>query len=477
MNPGQPSAVPAPAGCNPGGKRRGLWLLLPLGLILLLLAVWLWALRVPAEAELHLGDGRILQIEAVTYGQQHQAGRDSLFKRFRPWLPAGLARLLSVDREANHISLDRPGLVVWVNALSAAGGTNVDCQRIRVEFVDRNGDLFGETTSSWFGAADFWRAGHVFYCYPREEPELHLRVTVWGKSQTATTTIKNPHVVPAAIWRGEALPQSQRIGNHEIRLSGLTVATNGQGKTAYYATATRYFVPRIEVLAAGKPATGWEAPDWMAEAANGNRGQFLGVHHDALRFDIAVYPTATNREATEVIMTLPSVDLTTLTTNLWWRRAASADSNAVTALGLFPAGTHTFSEGVYQSSTTTVSGPSGGAPSGWTGSSTQVTPFKRVVLRHHYTPTPVIYLRVPGRGIDSWSTVQSGAETQADRIALRLHDAQGNQWLAQPDDEVDGILPLRLALPAGVIAVTPEVIRLKPLKARFLVSTKLPTAP
>jgi hypothetical protein len=367
---------------------------------------------------------------------------------------------------------------VWVNAISEVGKTNVDCQGIRVEFVDRNGDLFGETTRSWFGGSGFWRVGHVFYCYPREEQNLNLRVTSWKKPsnnkerETVVTTVVNPKLAKAAAWRGEALPQTKVNGDFEIRLNGLNVRTNGQGNRARYETAARYFEPQVEVLAAGKPATGWESPTWIAEAANGNQGQYLGVHHEALQFALAIYPAATNLEAVEVILTLPSVDLTTLTTNLWWNITDPAKSNTFTVLGLFQTGTHTFSEGVYQNSSPAVSGPSGGARSGWTGRSQQVTPLKQLVFRNHYTPTPVIYLRVPPRALDPFYGVGDGGGAHADRIAVRIRDENGNQWIAEPDTEVNGIHPFRLELPPGITRINAEVIWLKPLKAQFLVNTK-----
>src|SRR5205085_53003 len=96
-------------------------------------------------------------------------------------------------------------LVVWVNAISAKGGTNVDCQSIRMEFVDKNGDLFAQDTSSWFGGTDFWRAGHVFSCYPRDERELTLRVTTWRGAKTTNAMVLNPHVTLPSQFSGGPL--------------------------------------------------------------------------------------------------------------------------------------------------------------------------------------------------------------------------------------------------------------------------------
>src|ERR1043165_1089417 len=102
-----------------------------------------------------LGDGRILQIEAVSFGTHHKIGHDPVLGRFMGWMPNKLMRLLHMTRWENKIDLERPGLVVWVNAIDAVTRTNLDCQSIRLEFVDKNGDLFGQKTSSWFGGQDF----------------------------------------------------------------------------------------------------------------------------------------------------------------------------------------------------------------------------------------------------------------------------------------------------------------------------------
>ncbi len=89
-------------------------------------------------ARLKLADGRILQIEAVTYGTTHRIGHDSFIaEHFGPWLPSSLRRKFEPKSPKSTIELERPGLVVWVNAINAATGTNVDCQGISTEFVDQ----------------------------------------------------------------------------------------------------------------------------------------------------------------------------------------------------------------------------------------------------------------------------------------------------------------------------------------------------
>lgn len=436
--------------------------------------------RPKPPVQLALGDGRILQIEGVTYGTEHRMGRNSMLERFRPWLPGALISLFGIDRHENIITWERPCLVVWVNALNATGQTNVDCQAIRVEFVDQHGDLFGSATSSWFGGRNFWRVGHVFPWYPRDERELTLQVTTWKEGQTSTTKFLNPNLVQPAQWSGGFLPQSKTVGDVELRLNGLNLRTNGQGRKSYYETAARYFEPALEIFQHGRPAAGWETPEWFAEAPNGNRGQFLGIHQPVLRFCASVYPAATNSAATHLIATLPPVDLTTLTTNVWWNRTNSVGSNTFVTLGLFPRGTHTFSEGAYESSLALVNGPGGGAPSGWTGMSQRISPMRVKESHSHYTPSPVIYVSVkhhaPDMPVFDHPVASSG--DGAERLAIRFADGRGGYWLAKPESMmVDGIQPFLIELPPEATNLVPELVLLRPVKADFLVHTSNQLSP
>lgn len=469
----QPQVGSPPAG-KPLWKQILICLLAAIGLAIVLIVGLAIALRPRAPVQLPLGDGRTLQIEGVTYGVEHQMGGDSPLKRFRPWLPGVVARFSALDRDANHIVLERPGLVVWVNAVDSADQTNVDCQGIRMEFVDQNGDLFGAETSSWFGGQSFWRVGHVFYCYPRDECDLTLRVTTWKEGKTSVAKILNPNPIKPAEWAGGPVTQSKSVGKFEMRLASLTLRTNGQGRKAYYETAARYFQPVVEVFENGKPAGGWSEPEWFAESPNGNRGQFLGVHQPALQFVTTVYPEATNARAVQLIATLPRTDISALSTNQWWNSTNSYGSHTVEVLGLFLRGTHSFSEGVYQNSSATVNGPHGGAPSGWTGMTQQVTPFRTKETHNHYTPGPVIYLRVKSSAPRA-SQLDHESRSLADgseRLALRLRDDRGLYWLAEPENPVDGIHPFLIKLPSEVTNIVPELVLLKPMKAEFLINTK-----
>jgi len=95
-----------------------------------------------------LADGRILQIEGITFGTNHQIGSGSRLQRFSAWLPQKVSQFFTPKYPRSQINLQSPALVVWVNAVDPATGQHVDCQSIRVEIVGEHGDLFGSPHSS-----------------------------------------------------------------------------------------------------------------------------------------------------------------------------------------------------------------------------------------------------------------------------------------------------------------------------------------
>ena len=426
-----------------------------------------------ALAQVQLADGRILQIEGATFGQEHRIGsRSELFTRVRRWLPRRVSDFLEPKRPGSTIRLEHPGLVVWVNAIDAADGRNVDCQGIRVELEDAHGDLYGTQTSSWFGRNKFWRVGHVFLAYPRDQQDLKLRITplrnlaAGAKTETSTVTFPNPHLVQAAKWSGAPLPQRRRSDNIEIVLSSLTTRTNGGGKGSSWQTPAIFFEPVWEVRSEGRLASGWEQPEWVAEDPLGNRSAQPGAHQPLLRFLATVYPQSTNASATRVIATLPRVDLATLQTNLIWNLPVPAGTFSVVALGICPPGMQVFCAGEFCTNGPTLTAVSGGGPSGWVSRSQWVTPIKRMEWHGHYTPRPTIYVRAEGLG-------------QADRLALRMRDEAGRVWAIEPESQgqPDGVHAFIIEAAAEKARFVPELVLLRPIQAEFQVETKSAGAP
>ena len=444
-----------------------------LALVLIAAAVF-WAARSPVSqkplAAVALGDGRILQIEAVTYGANHHVGSraSEVVRRLGSWLPRRLLSLFAPKYPEAVISgLDSPALVVWVNAVSAAAGTNVDCQGIRVELVDEHGQHYGSATSSWFGGDKFWRVGHVFQVYPRSQSHLTMQVTTWKGDITNQLQLPNPHVVQPAAWTGLDLPQQKPAGDLNIVLTALRLRTNGV-PPKYWQTRAIYWEPVWELRRRNEKIGGWDEPEWFAEDPTGNRGEQLGANQPVLRYSATFYPAATNAQAAQLLATLPQIFLTNLPSILWWNQTVRYEAENISILGLFPAGSYVFNRGAFLTNPPVSMGPvRGGAPSGWTGQSVTVNPLKVVFYHSHYSTTNcVIYVSAP----------KLGGKT---RLAMRLRDDQGRFWVAkaEPQGAEDGIHPFLVNLPPEVIRVTPELVVLKPAEAEFMVRVPSPANP
>jgi len=428
-----------------------------------------------------LADGRIIQIEALTYGTEHRVGHSApIYDRFAQWLPGPLRGLFAPARPETRLHLDQPALVVWVNMVDASTGKPVDCQRIRSEFVDGNGDLFGPENYFWYGiSTNFWRAGHSFTAFPRDSAKLTLQVTTLGKKKgTTRLDFANPFVTAPAIWSGGPLPQQKNTGTLEIRLAALDLRTNG-GPKKYWETPARYWEPRWELRTDNKPVAGWSDVEWIADDPLGNRGQSLGMHEPVLRFTATVYPEATNANEAVLVASLPQVILSNATTTniTWWNSNYLAGSNAITALGWFPKNPmcYIFSDGHFATNPPVSLAPTrGGAPSGWVGQSQRTSPLHVQYWQGHYSQGPVIYLRVGAPGTDlngSATHLDFGSRDPVNRLAIRLRDDLGRVWVAKPEPEgaADGIMAYLIDLPSEVRTVTPEIVLLKPARAEFMV--------
>ncbi len=441
--------------------------------VLAYLALWFGRpVQSGAVVSARLADGRIFHLEKVSYGTRHSIGQRDYINPLFPWLPSKLRRFVAPKRGEFPIVTPQPELIVWVDATDAATGKDVDCQRVRLEFVDRQGELWPAQTSActWDfnlnGAYD--RVAHGFTSFPRDEPTLTLRVRPWKSNAFTQLEFKNPCYTAPAAWKGLPLPQRQETNGLQIVLHHLTLATNG-GPDAYWATPSRYWNPSWQILRNGVPAAGWDDAEWEAEDPLGNRGQTPNVRQPVLRLSATFHPSATNLEAAVLVATLPTINLASFATNLW-NVTNHFQSNDIVALGSFPPGTYVFCAGQFTNGNPGLGPVRGGAPSGWVAREQKDGPNRVRKLHGHYTPFPVIYLRYK-------------EDDSIGRFAVRLRGDQGDCWIAAPEPQKGpdeghpqrDIHPFMMSPPVGVKSVTPEIVCLIPVKASFLVS--IPAAP
>ncbi len=437
-----------------------------LGIILLVALPLLLSSRKDAIfPEADLGDGRILRVEGLTFGQWHEmGGSESLVMRlFGPWLPAKVAKFFEPPVPHNTISADGNGLVVWVNAVSAIGRTNVDCQGLNIEFRDERGNIFGEDHPHWFGGQSFWRVGHLFYAFPRDSKILTVRAKCWRRTNTFEMIVPNPGFTKPAAWIGRPLPQTVSQGEFEVVCTGVNVRTN---REEWRNSASVFWEPELQLRHNGqKQEDGWDI-EWSAEDRYGNKGKELGVSEPVMKFFSIIVPRATNLNAAIVQARLPHTNLPVLT-NACWNVGISNQTRRFTVLGIFPAGVYTFSEQgelLLTNPPAHFSAVSGGAKSGWMSQSRRVTPSRDVKYYGHYTDVPVIYVKFNEPSVE-------------DRIGVRLIDQQNRLFLAEaePQGKAGGVLPFLIRTPADAERVTPELVLLPRVRAEFVVKT--PVAP
>ena len=332
-----------------------------------------------------------------------------------------------------------------------------------MEFIDENGELIGEETPYWFGGNNFWRVGHAFRVFPRAQRTLTLQVSSWRKTNSIRFELRNPHVTKPANWSTHPLPQRVNVGNLEVELTKLVLRTNG-GPKQYWETPSRYWEPVWRLCRNNQEVSGWDEPKWFATDPTGNLGKFLGTHQPALRFSAEFYPSATNLSDSILLGRLPEVDLANLQSNAWRNLLITNGSTQLTVLGLCNPGVYVFSGGNFDTNPANRMGATtGGAPSGWVGTSRRVSPVQTKSWLGHYTPVPTAYIRAPG-----WGSKQ--------RLGVRLRDEQGRYWLAkaEPQGAADGIWPFLLEPPPDVKKVSGEVVLLKPVKAEFTMKPPKP---
>jgi len=195
---------------------------------------------------LTLADGRILQIEGVTYGTHppHWPALRS-FREFWTMAANDTANWFEPRSPENTIDLERPGLVVWVNAIDPMSGTKTWTVRVSGRVVDQNGDLFEFGHQQWFGGPEFWRVGHVFYGLPARRGAVDVSCDTVDEGQDTPVTVRfaNPQVgqVPRT-GSGEALPQTRAVGPYTITLSRLDARTN---EAKYWQTPSTWLAARL----------------------------------------------------------------------------------------------------------------------------------------------------------------------------------------------------------------------------------------
>lgn len=427
----------------------------------LLAVLVILAIRGTAEQQqVPLSDGRLLTIEAVTFGTNHVVGwNDWWLVPLRKILPNSVVQILTPTKGQSRQSTDRPALVVWVHARDATG-KYVDCQGVRASFIDEQGDVYPANTAAHGAFANgFNREAHIFYVFPRRSALLKLQLSPFRSVAASTVLIPNPGRNNVALnWTAEAIPATRRVDDIDFTLASLAIHTNG-GPRDWWSPQSLHWEPAFRVEQSGTNATSWELPEWGAEDVTGNRGKTLGLHERLQRLRATAYPKPDAVTANARRWQLPLVRLPATTAGVQWNSNRLVRDFSITVIGLFPAGSYTFSDGQLTNLPGRVS-----SMNGWTGMGRQVFPGRWQWWSTHGATNYTAFVRLPPRGTDQ-------------RVAVGLTYKEGEKGLRTTwgrSDAGNGVTAFVFTgLPGEVQQVQMEVVLLEALHAEFVVRPPL----
>src|SRR5690348_9469722 len=83
-----------------------------------------------------LGDGRIVEVEALTFGTNHVVGtRPRIPKYFRKWLPFWIIQRDQPLKQWQSLQLESPGTIIWLNAVDKKTGAYVKCDDLSASIL------------------------------------------------------------------------------------------------------------------------------------------------------------------------------------------------------------------------------------------------------------------------------------------------------------------------------------------------------
>src|SRR5438034_5904115 len=175
-----------------------------------------------------LPDGKILQILAVAYTNQHTLNtRSRVQQRLERWLPSKLDWLLGPPNLGCTIGGADQSLGVWYTLFDPSTNAYVhgsDYQRFTsiltsINLIDEHGCVFHSVgmSSCTVGSSNKWFIGHMttFPSFPRRNARLSLRFDDINDRTIAEFNLDNPLKGPFPQWHAEILPCARTNGDLE----------------------------------------------------------------------------------------------------------------------------------------------------------------------------------------------------------------------------------------------------------------------
>jgi hypothetical protein len=412
---------------------------------------------------LQFSDGRIFQIEQISYGTNHDIGTGNAAVFYFRKIPllGSFANKLDRSRGQSQLATPEPALVIWYFVQDRSKTNYINSQVMEGAFIDEHGDAYRPYTTCWSGSpTSFNRRALIFYAFPRWQDKLKLQVSSYDVKKAPeykTIEIFNPvGKAKPAQWESENLPANHRLGSLEISLEKLVIRTNSQRSDL----PILWWEPELKTMEDGGPMKNWEDVEWEAIDAAGNHGNQLGVHQPILKFAVSLWPKPemvikeVNRWQLPLLTLQTNQPMTALNLN------SGLGSVSLHVYGVFGPGAYSFCEGQLTNSPTGII--YGNYP-GWHGTGKEISPGKWKNTHTHYTTNFTCYVR------------QEVFKPKL-RLGIILRDGEGHVYRSVAMDSKDGIQPYVFQnLPPELKNATPEIVLLEAAESDFVVKPPLET--
>mgnify|MGYP007046914349 CR=1 FL=1 len=235
-----------------------------------------------------LPDGRVVRLEAVTYGKKHEYRSGSLFiEKLQKMLPYGMRDMLGPRVQVMRSSYSEDLLIPWVSVDSGPSGRSPNYDSIRI--VADTGE--GLSVNSRSGGDEI--NGRRFMrpnvrIFPRRDQSFKLIGKI--DKQEFTLTVPNP-LWPLTVpeWTAVEIPASVETGGFTITLKKGQLYRRRDGVS---------FSPFFGVAENGETRDDWFDFTWQLADATGNQGYALFTNEPVWRVDAKAYRKAGARWAT-----------------------------------------------------------------------------------------------------------------------------------------------------------------------------------
>lgn len=283
-------------------------------MVLVIVGLSLLALLAPKQSlranEFVMSDGKVLRIEAVTWGKQHRLNFDySSSASWEFWN----RRTMPVQYGMGHDQL-----MVWMTCRDARSGRSLDfdwwsgslvVDSLGEELRDSNPMFwqFGPRGSSGGGGQrpfradrsgyDTWLVGSAFPAFRTDQGHFKLQVKNLAGEVIGNIELTHPSPPVAQTWQAEELPATKSVGNVAVTMNRLNANSQSHSHNGVE-QKWWYYWPDASVSENGQPTNEWSVNQLNVTDPLGNQpqyGQSLSIREPAWKVRVVAVRNQTSK--------------------------------------------------------------------------------------------------------------------------------------------------------------------------------------